>query len=125
MHVAGAQRLYKIVNYLTASDWQHLRCFKRPLANKIQVVVDRWVRLGLTSCDEWTFAWGVGVVVLSHFDEFPLYSSVFAILHDMKESFSCSQKPAPVGRILEYPRFEIMIMHAHVHTRHACRPPQS
>ena len=102
MHAPSTHRLCKITNYLTATDWQHLRCSKRALANKIQVVVDRWVRLGLTSCDEWTFAWGVGVVVLSHFEEYPLYVSVFAILSDMKESFRCSQKPAPVSRILEY-----------------------
>ena len=81
-----------LVNYFTDSDIQALRGEKRPLANKIQVVVDRFVRLGLNSPDEWTIAWSVGVVILSHYTTFPLYQSVKGTVDDMRDIFKASQK---------------------------------
>ena len=91
-----------ITNYLTEQDMANLRDERRPLANKMQVIVDRLVRLGVSSPDEVTIAWCAGVVVLCHFTKPPLYSSIFACVHDIKGTFKASQKPWPFEWIQRY-----------------------
>ena len=74
-------------NYLTESDWTGLRCSKRSLESKTQLLVDRMVRIGLRKPDEVTIAWAVAILVLTHFSQFPLYKSIHAILNDLKDAF--------------------------------------
>ena len=59
------------LTHYTRQDWFDLRSDSKSLQCKIQVVVDRWVRLGVSNPDEWSYAWGVGIVVPSHFPQFP------------------------------------------------------
>ena len=102
----GYQYLHQcITSYLTEQDMVNLRDERRPLANKLQVIVDRLIRLGVNSPDEVTIAWCVGVVVVCHFTSFPLYSSIFACVHDIKGTFKASQKPWPFEWIQRCPFF--------------------
>ena len=66
-------------------------------------MVDRWTRLGLSNPDEWTFAWGTGIITLSHFPQYPSYKAVHTILEDLKEALHACRKPTPFTRIVEYP----------------------
>ena len=79
-------------DYYTASDWLEFRSDTRPLQSKIQRMVDRWTRLGLSNPDEWTFAWGIGIITLSHFPQYPSYKAVHTILEDLKEALHACRK---------------------------------
>eukprot|EP00973_Karenia_brevis_P086503 11996909-Karenia_brevis.AAC.1 len=67
-------------NYLTAQDVAGLKGEKKPLQNKIQIMVDRLNKLGISKPDEWTYAWAVAILVLCRFHHYPKYKQVFAIL---------------------------------------------
>ena len=106
-----------MTSYLTGQDWDGLRCAQRPLANKVQVIVDRLVRLGVRSPDEHTIAWGVGIVMLCHFTTYPMYQTVKANVDSMKQSIQCCQREWPFDFIQEYLTF-INLMH--MSNAHSC-----
>lgn len=64
-------------------------------------MVDRWSRLGLNNPDEWTYAWGTGIITLSNFSQSPSYKAVHTILEDLKEAVHACRKPSPFTRIVE------------------------
>ena len=66
--------------YISKSEVDGLNDPKNPLAKKVQIMAKRLCKLGITKPDEYTFAWAVGIVVLCHFQTFPKYKQVFAIL---------------------------------------------
>ena len=92
----GYQYLHAaMTNYMTEKDITSLRCAKRSLANKTQVIVDRLARLGIGNPDEVTIAWGVGIVALSHFTAYPMCQTIFGMVHDMKERVNITYKIWP------------------------------
>ena len=91
------------VNYFTATDWQGLESPTKPLQNKIQLVVDRLVSLGINNPDEWTLAWSLGIIVLCHFPVWPKYRSIYNMLLDMKEAISVNRKSWPLPNVVTYP----------------------
>ena len=79
---------------------------KNPLAKKVQIMVRRLCKLGITRPDEYTFAWAVGIVVLCHFEVYPACKDVFAILKHMKEAYRLTNNlwsPWPFAYISDYP----------------------
>ena len=90
-------------NYYTEQDWAGLLSSTKPLANKVQIIVDRFMSLGITNPDEWTIAWAIAVLILSHFRVFPKYKSIFAIVGDFKEALKACKKPWPFSFISNYP----------------------
>ena len=89
--------------YISKSELDGLNDPKRPLANKIQIIVDRLCKLGIMKPDEYTFAWAVGIVVLCHFQDYPKYKHVFAILGDMKAAHFATRTSWPLDCICDYP----------------------
>ena len=57
--------------YITKREGNCLKHPKKPLANKIQLMVDRLTKLGINKPDEVTFACAVAIVVLCHFQVYP------------------------------------------------------
>ena len=91
-------------NYVTKRDVLGWKDPKKPLLNKVQIMVDRLHRVGVRKPDEWTFAWAAAIAVLCRFETFPKYKHVFSILSDMKDSHNCSKTIWPFGVIYKYPK---------------------
>ena len=91
-------------NYYTEQDWAGLLSSTKPLMNKVQIIVDRFMSLGITCPDEWTVAWAMAVLVLSHFRVFPKYKAIFAIVQDFKEAQKSCRKTWPFSFIANYPK---------------------
>ena len=89
--------------YISKNEVDGLNCHKKPLANKIQLIVDRLCKLGIMKPDEHTFACAVAILVLCHFQIFPKYKQVFAILGDMKSCHSATKHEWPFDYIQDYP----------------------
>ena len=92
-----------ITCYLTENDWAGLHTAKKTLASKLQIIADRLVRIGLCSPDEYTFAWGLGLVLHCHFPRYPSYAAVHGLLEDLKLQFWSSKQPWGFGYIVRYP----------------------
>ena len=91
-------------NYITARDKAGLLDVKKPLLNKIQIMIDRLNKLGVSKPDEWTYAWAVAIVVLCHFKVFPKYKQVWAILNDFKDAHHATKMVHwPFSVIKRYP----------------------
>ena len=90
-------------NYLTAGEWDTLRSSQRSVDLKIQVLADRMVAIGLRNPDEWTFAWALSLVIVSHFETLPMYKQISAMLGDLKTSFRSSSAVWPLEVITKYP----------------------
>ena len=76
-----------------------------PLRNKIQVIVDRMLKLGLEGpVDEYTFGYAIALLLLTHFHTFPKYQEVFDMLGDLKEAYhAMPEKEYPFPMIYDYP----------------------
>ena len=90
-------------NYYTEQDWAGLLSSTKPLMNNVQIIVDRFMSLGITCPDEWTIAWATAILVLCHFKVFPKYRSIFDIVGDFKEAMRACKKPLPFSSIANYP----------------------
>ena len=90
-------------NYYTEQDWAGLLSSTKPLMNKVQIIVDRFMSLGITCPDEWTIAWATAILVRCHFRVFPKYKAVFDLVGDFKEAVRSCKKPWPFSFIANYP----------------------
>lgn len=101
------QKLTKqITNYLTTSDWDTLRSPKTSVQGRIQVIVDRFSRLGLMHPHEQTVKWAIAVVALAVGESngvFPSYGSIFGMVQDFKSVMEASRKPWAFGYLVIYP----------------------
>ena len=79
-----------MVNYLTQMDWDGLNSQTKPIANKLQLVVDSYISSGLQHPDEWILAWLLAAVALCRFRTWPKYKALYAMVQDLQESFKSS-----------------------------------
>ena len=75
----------------------------KPIANKMQLVLDRYISFGLQGPDKWTLAWALAAIALCHFPSWPKYKTLYTMVQDMKESFKTSRKQLPSRDIENYP----------------------
>ena len=90
--------------YISKSEVDGLKDPKNSLAKKVKIMAERLCKLGITKPDEKTFAWAVGIVVLCHFQDYPKYKHVFAILGEMKADHKATNIPWPFSWTMsDYP----------------------
>jgi hypothetical protein len=95
-----------LVNYLTAAEQAALRSDRTSVQGRMQVIVDRFARLGLFNPHEQTVKWVVAAISLAMGEAataFPTYASVFAMVHDFKIAMDSAAQPWSFAWIVEYP----------------------
>ena len=76
------------------------------VADRMQVVIDRFRRIGLQSPHEQTVKWAVALAALAIAEScgsYPTYSSVFAMVHDFKATLDSSRTNWPFGHMVDFP----------------------
>ena len=95
-HAQLGQKLeqHLVKYYLTQEEWGKLMSTSISVLTKMDLLVTRILRLGITRPHEQTYKWAVGVLLICHWTKsFPKYSEVFIILEDMKKLISTSASP--------------------------------
>ena len=98
--------LSQITCYLTASDWEKIRCERVSLSGKAQVIVDRFQRLGLLYAHEQTVRWAVAILALEvsrSSGNYPSYPCVYDMVQDFKVAMETSRRPHSLGHMVMYP----------------------
>lgn len=97
----------QLTSYLTASDWSSIHNERVSLAGKMQVIVDRFQRLGLRYAHEQTVKWAVAVLALQvtrSSGSYPPYSAILGMVHDFKATMdACRNIQYAHGHITAYP----------------------
>ena len=96
----------QICNYFTAEEQALLRGDRTSVAGRMQVVIDRFRRIGLQSPHEQTVKWAVALAALAIAEScgsYPTYSSVFAMVHDFKATLDSSRTNWPFGHMVDFP----------------------
>jgi hypothetical protein len=95
-----------IVNNLTQSDWNKLKDPRQTLAGKMQVLIDRYLRLGIRYPDEQSVRGAVALVALVIAElslGFPTYPAIFAMVKDFKAMCDSQHRPYPHGHLVAHP----------------------
>ena len=74
-------------NYGTQSDVDVVNSKTTSVTCKIDVIVKRLHQCGLLNPHEQTYKWVLAWVLAAHFDTFPRYAEVYAMLQDVKQAF--------------------------------------
>ena len=96
----------QICNYFTEADQSILRGERSSVASRMQVIIDRFRRIGLHSPHEQTVKWAVAAVALAmaeNFGTYPTYTSVFAMVHDFKATIESTKTNWPFGHMVDFP----------------------
>ena len=94
-------------SYLTAADWDGLLSPRKEVKQKTQIIIDRFLKLGLTNPHEQTYKWALAILAIVGFEIFPKYNAIFIHLQDMKELMDSAAMTAPrwpFTSITHYPR---------------------
>ena len=92
-----------MVYYLTQKDWDGFCNQNESIVSKMNLVVERYMRLGLKRPDLMTLVWAVAAVALCHHKTLPKYSKLYAMVQYMKASFRSSQQQLVPEMIEKYP----------------------
>ena len=100
------QHLLYPTRVLTQKDWDRIDDPKTGLMGEVQVITDRYGRLGVTHPSEQTIKWIVALLVAKMSERskgFPKYKSIWHLVNDVKNSFESSRKAYPYKKELNYP----------------------
>ena len=96
----------QLTNYFTQHDLTILRGERTSVSGRMQIVIDRFLRIGLQWPHEQTVKWAIAAIALSMAEasgSYPTYNSVFHMVGDFKATIDSSRKPWDFGHIVEYP----------------------
>ena len=98
----------QLTNYFTEQDVTILKGERTSLSGRMQVVLDRFSRIGLQWPHEQTIKYAVAAVALAMAEQsgsYPTYNAVFHMVNDFKVSIDSTRRPWDFGHIVEYPEF--------------------
>ena len=104
---APQQLLVHIANFLTAEDWGKLEIPNVPALRMLEVIADRYQKLGIKSLDEQTVKWAVATVL--HFVKahqggvVPLYDVIYSWVGEFKRMVMHLKRPLFHDVIRKYP----------------------
>jgi hypothetical protein len=99
-----SQLLTKCNLVFTAAEALSLTDKHKSWELKVDVVLTRFRKLGCVNPHEQTYKWLMALLLQSHFEIFPSYSTVFSLLNDLKMSFgTLSFHGYPFPYIAAYP----------------------
>ena len=100
---AKTHHLYHFYNYATQADWDVFRRRDLTMVAKMERAVFRLNSYGCHHPHEQTIKRVLGILLLTHFAEYPSYNDVYAMVQDMKGVIDSNRKPSGLPVIERYP----------------------
>jgi hypothetical protein len=98
------QLLTKCNLWFTEHEWIQLKDKSKSWELKVELVLHRFRQIGCVNPHEQTFKWLLALLLQSHYEVFPSYRTVFALLADLKTSFTTlTFEGYPFPYIASYP----------------------
>jgi len=96
----------RITAYLSKRDLEGLKDPERSQTGRLQILVDRFLRLGLTHADEQTVKWAVATLVVTKAGvtgTLPTYQALHELVQDFKGTLESSRRPYTGVRLKVFP----------------------
>ena len=100
---SAGQSLKEVWNYLTPDDWAFITDKAKFISAKMCRVVERVHSIGCVAPSESTYKWMLAVILLSHYDEMPAPSLIYAKLLELKQVAGAEKKSYALQQLNSFP----------------------